>query len=300
MPRRRRSSHRAVYNQYKDESNLKVTINGVESVINTDGVTYTSKMTFTITNKDGSPYSDLAGLDQKRYIANKYDSATRQFITPEITYANPTSTGTAGQFSVTSATATFAPETSNAQAYVYVADGALASEGMTLYSDVSNAGLAFGDVGTYESTANVAACEKCHGTPYLKHGYRAAKVAGLPDFAACKACHLDDKAGGHQGWQLLYDPAAYAAQNGVLTDARRRSTALQALRHERHAHVARDGVRLPAVDGELRDLPRGQARRRPDGCQLHADDLQELHPVTGSVGVRGREARTLAEEGPAR
>jgi OmcA/MtrC family decaheme c-type cytochrome len=278
------SSHQAVYNQYKDESNLKVTINGVESVINTDGVTYTSKMTFTITNKDGSPYSDLAGLDQKRYIANKYDSATRQFITPEITYANPTSTGTAGQFSVTSATATFAPETSNAQAYVYVADGALASEGMTLYSDVSNAGLAFGDVATYESTANVAACEKCHGTPYLKHGYRAAKVAGLPDFAACKACHLDDKAGGHQGWQLLVDdPAAYAAQNGVLTDAQKAKYPYKrSVMNDTHMSHAMEFA-YPQSMANCATCHEGKLAAVLTDANFTLTTCKSCHPVTGSA-----------------
>ena len=130
-----------------------------------------------------------------------------------------------GQYSVTNTSATWAPETSNAQAYVYVADGALASEGFQLYTDVSNVGLAFGDAGTYVSAANVSGCEKCHGTPYMKHGYRAAAVAGLADFAACKACHYDTRTGGHQAWQLLVDdPLAYAAQTASRTAGRRRST----------------------------------------------------------------------------
>jgi OmcA/MtrC family decaheme c-type cytochrome len=45
----------------------------------------------------------------------------------------------------------------------------------------------------------------------MKHGYRAAHVDGLPDFAACKACHYDTRNGGHQDWQILVDdPARYA------------------------------------------------------------------------------------------
>jgi OmcA/MtrC family decaheme c-type cytochrome len=82
---------------------------------------------------------------------------------------------------------------------------------MALYTDVYNAGQAYGDAGTYVSAANVSGCEKCHGTPYMKHGYRAAEVGGLPDFAACKVCHYDTRNGGHQSWQLLVDnPARYA------------------------------------------------------------------------------------------
>ena len=70
------------------------------------------------------------------------------------------------------------------------------------------------------SAANDAGCQKCHGAPYLKHGYRVAAVHGLDDFAACKVCHYDTRNGGHQAWQLLVDdPAAYAAQNGAPTAA---------------------------------------------------------------------------------
>jgi OmcA/MtrC family decaheme c-type cytochrome len=65
----------------------------------------------------------------------------------------------------------------------------------------------------YESAANNAGCEKCHTTPYLKHGYIYAQVNGDPsnDFYTCKACHLDNGKGGHFEWQLLVDNPALAA-----------------------------------------------------------------------------------------
>ncbi len=209
------TAHQAIYEDYKD-TDFNVTIDGVTSTDNGNG-TFTSTMKFTIT-RDGLPYMDagLAGLDQKRFYATTYDAATRAFNTA-ITYGNPIHLGN-GQYSVSVANASFAPEASNAQVYVYVADGPLSTEGFTLYSDAYNAGMEFGNVDQYASAANVAACENCHGTPYMKHGYRAAAVEGLPDFAACKSCHTDTRKGGHQGWQLLVDdPVAYATQQGTPT-----------------------------------------------------------------------------------
>jgi OmcA/MtrC family decaheme c-type cytochrome len=75
----------------------------------------------------------------------------------------------------------------------------------------------------YVSAANNAGCEKCHTTPYLKHGYIYGEVDHDPatDFYTCKACHLDNGEGGHYEWQLLVDnpelAAAYAAGEAELT-----------------------------------------------------------------------------------
>ena len=70
---------------------------------------------------------------------------------------------------------------------------------------------------TYLSAANNAGCEKCHSTPYLKHGYIYGQFAGDPatDFWACKACHLDNGEGGHFEWELsVNDPPLWAAFMG--------------------------------------------------------------------------------------
>jgi OmcA/MtrC family decaheme c-type cytochrome len=75
----------------------------------------------------------------------------------------------------------------------------------------------------YVSAANNAGCEKCHTTPYLKHGYIYGEVGGDPatDFYTCKACHLDNGEGGHFEWQLMVDnpelAAAYLAGEAELT-----------------------------------------------------------------------------------
>lgn len=202
------SGHQEEYDKYNDASAFAMTVDGVVSVDNGDG-TFTSTMTVSVT-KDGAAYDeDLDGLAQKRFYVASYDSATRKF-NASFSYSSPTPIG-GGQHTVTTATAPFAPESSNAQAYAYIADGVLETEGMTLYDDVANAGLAFGDAGTYVSAANVTACEGCHGTPYMKHGYRSAEVAGLSDFGGCKSCHVDTTNGSHPDWQVLADnPARYA------------------------------------------------------------------------------------------
>jgi OmcA/MtrC family decaheme c-type cytochrome len=110
----------------------------------------------------------------------------------------------------------------NGQVYGYIADEPLlehesgtgaelpAGTHVHLYDNVANTALAFGDASVtdpdaYVSAANVAGCVKCHGSPYLKHGFRAAEVAGLPDFASCKVCHNDAGQGGHTEWQYMVD-----------------------------------------------------------------------------------------------
>lgn len=205
------STHQAVYDDYVD-STLAMQITEVKSVA--AGGAYDVTMTFKLT-KDGMPYVDadgLPGLQQKRFYVQGYDSATRSFPNAlNKALSNPVAVaGQPGTYKVSATGVSYAPEKSNAEAYGYVAQGVLATEGMTLYGDVDNAGKSFGNVSSYDSYANVEGCELCHGTPYRKHGYRAAAVNGLPDFAACKVCHMDDRAGGHQLWQqIVDDPVAW-------------------------------------------------------------------------------------------
>jgi OmcA/MtrC family decaheme c-type cytochrome len=171
-------------------------------------------MKFTI-EKNGAPYIDVDGLptlEQKRFYAVTYDSATRMFDNSK-SFSNPVALG-GGKYSVTATEITYAPEDSNGLVYAYIADEQLdAATGgrVKLYEDLASAAKAFGDVNTYESAAVVSGCEKCHGTPYAKHGYREAEVAGIPDFASCKTCHYDTRDGGHEDWQIFVnDPIRFA------------------------------------------------------------------------------------------
>jgi len=211
-------NHQAVYDQYTDASAFAVTIDSVVSVPNADPTKFDTTMTFTI-KQNGAPYIDVAGLpslSQKTFYAVQYDSSKRQFINSKsFSASTATPTATPGQYTVSATGLAFAPEASNADVYLYIARDQLMVESVgssyKLYDNMLNVGKTFGDADTYVSAANVSACEKCHGTPYAKHGYRMAKVSGLPDFEACKDCHYDTRAGSHQDWQILVDnPARYA------------------------------------------------------------------------------------------
>jgi OmcA/MtrC family decaheme c-type cytochrome len=119
-----------------------------------------------------------------------------------------------GEYQATSTGIDYNPASSDALAYGYIAMNELdAHTGgrVRLYGEISSAGIAYGDVDEYVSSANVEGCIKCHGEPYGKHGYRQAAVEGLPDFASCKVCHYDTREGGHNDWLLILDdPARYA------------------------------------------------------------------------------------------
>ena len=84
---------------------------------------------------------------------------------------------------MTQPAAKYAPEdpANNAFVYGYVATGTpiVPPKGnYKLYPDVYNFSHVHAAVTIdYASTANVSACENCHGKPYRKHGYRMAVVA---------------------------------------------------------------------------------------------------------------------------
>ena len=216
------AAHQAVYDTYTDASTLSASIVSVTSVDNGTVGYYDVTMVFNVT-QNGLAYVDTGHssngngfptFDQKTFYTIAYDNATRQFLNPKaFDQKTITPTATAGEYSIVAKGVNFAPELSNAQVYLYLAKGAISGLGShyALYTDVYNIGKEYGNVDTYASGANVSGCEKCHGAPYMKHGYRAAAVSGLPDFASCKVCHYDSRNGGHQSWQLLVDdPARYA------------------------------------------------------------------------------------------
>ena len=214
--------HQAEYDMYSDTSELELTIDDVSSVYNAGTDQYAVTMTLSIM-KNGAPFLDADGLpslNQKRFYISGFDGTTFPG-SMNFSLSNPVSLG-GGVYTVTGTTkvAGFAaaPEDSDAEAYAYVGDTPLHTEGMTLYSNVANAGLTLGEW-SYASAANVAGCEKCHGTPYMKHGYRAAAVDGLDDFVACKSCHYDDRNGNHADWQYMVDePYDWATDEPMTAD----------------------------------------------------------------------------------
>jgi len=209
--------HQGIYDKYLDESQLAMEITEVKSVA--AGGAFNVTMTVSIM-KGGLPFIDADGLptlEQQRFYVQGYDSATRSYPNAmNASLGNPKAVaGQPGVYKVTATGVSYAPENSNAQAYAYIAQGLLDTEKrpgghIDLYDDLASAGMTFGDADEYESYANVEGCEKCHGTPYRKHGYREAAVAGLPTFSSCKVCHMDDRAGGHEDWQqIVDDPVAW-------------------------------------------------------------------------------------------
>jgi len=215
--------HQAIYNSYVDDSALELTIDNVASLANGDG-TFTVTASFTIL-ENGLPYVDtidLANLDQKRFYAVQHFAVPQEYLNSCAMRTFVLNDPLLGQYRVQDDDCGYEPENTDAQVYGYIADGELlehsggtgaelpAGSHVHLYEDVSNAALAFGTAQdtspvAYVSAANEAGCAKCHGTPYLKHGYRAAEVAGIPDFAACKVCHYDDRNGNHRDWQHMVD-----------------------------------------------------------------------------------------------
>ncbi len=219
--------HQAVYDKYVDESALAMTFNGLTSVDNLNG-TFTVTLDFSIT-KDGLPLLDLGTLNQQRFYVTRYDSATGQYLQGNTRLRTFVPGAVAGDWVASQADVPFDP-TLNGQVYGYIADEEIfpgdivPGKHINLYENVASAALAFGAAvdgaaGAYASVANVAGCEKCHGTPYMKHGFRDPIVPPLPDFASCKSCHYDDRTGGHEAWQFMVDdPLAWATGQAATAD----------------------------------------------------------------------------------
>ncbi len=206
------AEHQALYNQYTDATTLTETIDNVASTANGDG-TFKLVVTFTV-KKSGAAY-DITKAGKTSYNAVQFLNGAFDYTTAA-SFGKPVATATAGQYTVTAAAAKYDILAAGTNAFVYfyvVASPPLYYPDGNYYlsSDVASVAQVFGTI-NYTSTANVSACENCHGVPYQKHGYRQAKVAGLPDFVSCKACHTDNRPGNDTGWQCLVEtPAAAAA-----------------------------------------------------------------------------------------
>ena len=281
---------------------LKLVIDGVATTADTSTVTFTVYPAAAAC-PGGACNDTLSNMTQKTFYASDYDPATKTFPTARfvqfnggIKFKGIVDGGKGAQYTaVTKAgvTPSFVPEASqHAMVYGYIADATVlpapATGHYSLPDNVASASKVYGTV-DYTSAANVSGCEKCHGAPYSKHGYRQARVAGLTDFVACKACHTDQRVGSDSDWQMLRRRSRRATPPGptggdVDADRADDEVRLHGERHERHAHVARDGVRLPAVDGELRDLPRGQARPSSPTPTSRSTTCKSCHPVTGTGG----------------
>jgi hypothetical protein len=113
------AAHTEIYDSYVDESTLELTIDSVTSVA--DGLgTYTVTVNFSITD-NGLPLLDgpgLASMDQKRFYAVQYDSATGQYLNSKSlheiksgSFENVSAGAGDGEYILTKTGLTYAPET---------------------------------------------------------------------------------------------------------------------------------------------------------------------------------------------
>jgi hypothetical protein len=201
---------------------LSLSIDGVETVTSTATLTFTVRPAAAVC-PGGVCDPTLGVLGQKTFYAQEWNAAANTFDTKKnfsftgIQFKGVTADGNGAQYTARRTNVSFAPELS-AHAFVY---GYIATKGAVpvpttghynLPSSVSSAAKVYGTIG-YTSTVNVSGCETCHGKPYSKHGYRQAKVAGvpeLPDMATCKVCHTDQRVGADGQWYVFADdPANY-------------------------------------------------------------------------------------------
>ena len=306
------AKHQALYNSFTDGLNpqttkLAATIVGVVSEANagTDPVTYTSTLTFTA-SKGGVPLTlaEVNGMKQKRFTATAYDSASKTFTTATaIGYDNKTIAQVGDSFTIKALTAKFAPETSTGMVYLYLGDSlVLPAEGhYNLMDNVVSVAKAYGTV-DYVSTANVTGCEKCHPTPYAKHGYRVATVAGLNDFVACKACHTDQRGGTDFVFQILADdpPAAAALQ----TDAAGETiySAAQEAKYAYTANIMNDTHMSHAMEfaypqsmANCVTCHAGKLDRILANTNFKLVTCKSCHPVTAVGGADAKRAPALKD-----
>jgi len=308
--------HQAIYDRYVDGSRLQLTINSVSSLPVGGPAPYTVTVTFSIT-EDGLPYpgeNALTSMNQKSFYAVQYDSANREYLGYKSLLtsgaANIISNGD-GTYSLTQTGVAFAPEVpaDGAQVYGYIARGPLLTEAgidydsedselpagthVSLYDDESNAALAFGtaQAGNYVSAANVGVkdaasghilnpgCVSCHGQPYLKHGYRAAQVAGLSDFSACKSCHSDDRNGNAgRAWQhMVDDPAAWAAGDPMPASYAYKAS-LMNVTHMSHAME----FPFPMTMANCVTCHEGKLNQVLADANFKPETCMSCHPVTGT------------------
>lgn len=212
------AKHQESYNDLYQDGVIKVTNLTYAFSSSPD----TIKITFKIT-KNGEPFNaidaDSKAINFVPYTGKSFEEPARVSLLGTLTYDSAsgitTSTlvekapGTSGYVDVTDVGKV------NGLIVVYGRDetvGTLPGTRVTQNRYPFAALLETGSGVDYVSTANVAGCEKCHTVPYLKHSYIYGQVNhdATTDFYTCKACHLDNGAGGHYEWQLLVDDPAFA------------------------------------------------------------------------------------------
>ena len=232
--------HQARYNDFANginpaTSKLAVSNVSVAVTAGTNPGTFKSTVTF-VMKKSGVPFTAaMSTLKQKTVYFVTYDAVAKKFPTPSykatadvdpsgeivgsntesvnFSYATPTlKDATTGTWTAVKDNLPTDPSlAANSFVYGYFGDslvdrleGNLNPNGRhfaLMDNVVSFAKVVNGTIDA-TSTATVSGCERCHGYPYSKHGYRQGRVAGLNDLIACKACHTDFRRGTDAAWYL--------------------------------------------------------------------------------------------------
>jgi len=191
-----------------------------------DGIAGNDVVTFNMT-KDGADF-DCRDADSLNIRFAEYDSATRRFSSIDTNGDTAIDLlsikGTVAYDALTNTCTSTNPE--SALGDLNLVNGVLAVYGEdeileTIAAAHINLGrfpfaalLETGPAGVdYVSAANVTGCENCHTTPFYKHGYIQGDVSngGGQDFWTCKVCHVDNRNGGHESWQIsVNDPQRWA------------------------------------------------------------------------------------------
>jgi hypothetical protein len=285
--------HQATYNKYTDPNTLALEITDLTSVDN--GGDFTLTLDFSIT-KDGAPYIDPVGLspslESVSFYVVQYDSGTGEFLKsgtgffPSLSVSNAASNGN-GTYTLTQ-TVDYDPTAFAGGAIMgKIADGLLEIEErqynpakgkrVQMFADTASASFAIGNIGTYESAANVGSCVNCHGAPYRKHGNIEAVVAGVPDFVHCKACHSDDRNGGHEDWQFMVDePFNWATGVAATADYSYQAT----LMNDTHMSHAME-FPYPQSMANCATCHEGKLTQILDNSNFTVETCKSCHPIQG-------------------
>jgi hypothetical protein len=227
--------HQAEYDMYAEDDNpntLTMTFDAL-NVVAAAGGGFDLTLDLSIA-KNGAPYIDPIGaspsFDSLSIYIAEYDSTTGEFYNSAggfafgLSASNAASNGD-GSYTLTQNVPVDPTAFGGGAIMGRIADGLLDTEDdnyapsdgrrVQMYADNAAASWLIGDMATFESPANVEACQACHGTPYRKHGNSPGVVAGAPDLVYCRGCHNNTASGGHKEWQQEQDDALTWATDGL-------------------------------------------------------------------------------------
>jgi OmcA/MtrC family decaheme c-type cytochrome len=286
-------SHYAEYAKFADASTFTLTIDSVVTAPDGAGG-FNLTMGFSISH-NGAPFIDAAGLapsvDMIGFYVIQYDSGTGEFANsggyfPSLDAGLATSNGN-GTYTLAQNLAYDVNAFGGGAIVGKIGVGELDIEDkqynpsvgkrVKMYADLSTDAFTVGDIGTYQSTANVAGCESCHGAPYRKHGNYDAMIAGAPDFLYCKACHTDDRNGGSEQWQYMVDdPFGWATDVPATGDYAYQAVLMNDV-HMSHAME----FPYPQSMANCATCHEGKLAQVTDDALFTADTCQSCHVLQG-------------------